>query len=65
VTAPAPALRPVTGGGEPKSVIDGERRRLQCLRPDVGGARWQQGRQDTRTTKRRLEALWRPWARAL
>ena len=32
---PAPGRSPFRGGGEPKSVIDGKRRRLSCLRPAV------------------------------
>src|SRR5580692_11904127 len=34
---PAPGRSPFRGGGEPKSVIDSERRRLQCLRLAIPG----------------------------
>jgi len=36
----------VGGGGEPKSVIDGKRRRLQCLRPACWGGRKRAGDTD-------------------
>jgi hypothetical protein len=42
VTALRKKTESARGGGEPKSVIDGKRRRLQCLRPEMFGGQKEQ-----------------------
>ena len=51
MTARSQERSPQIRGGEPKSVIDGERRRLKCLRSaDMGGRKKE--REVTRTMRR-------------
>src|ERR1700691_2240874 len=55
VTEPAPGRSPFRGGGEPKSVIDGKRRRLQCLRPDrLGSSAMRREPNDNRSGRQKL-----------